>query len=347
MAKRPHKSSISFKSWRKLFDLAVNIYDLAPWEWMVEDDFFGVQDPNTGEIAFISVMGMVGEHYAIAAYLGPKGLYGYWEISEAGPFADPEYLLDVPQIQLSFENKHFLTKKDKDLASRSGHRFRGQNSWPMFRSYKAGFVPWYLEANEVEFLTHILEQSLDVLTRYSQNKTILDSVQDGAYFVRVPEQTNNGLQWHDQQIIVTPPEYEEMDVFIESAIIKEFKNLNQKISMVDVDFIKLPSQIQEKKNERPFFGHMLMMVDSKKGMVLGSELLTPKPSYDDMWANLPERFIQTFIKINHFPKKIRTSSPQLHEIMEPIAKDLGFSITLVDYLPALEEAKDFLLNRFL
>lgn len=347
MAKRPGKSLISFKSWRKLFDLAVEIYNLAPWERATEDDFFGVQDPITGEIAFVSVMGMLGDHFAIGAYLGPEGLYGYWRISDAGPFGDPHELLNVPQLQLSFEDKHQLTKKDRDLASKSGHRFRGQNSWPMFRSYKPGFFPWYLEADEVEFLTHILEQCLDVLPRYFIDGTILDPVTDETYLVRVPEQKNNDILWHDQQIMVPEPEEQDMDVPIDPAIIKEFNNLEQKISSVDVDFFMLPSQIQEKKNERPYFGYMLMAVDSKNGMVLATELLAPKPSFDDMWANLPESFLQTFVKFNLFPKKIQTSSTRLLEIMEPVAKDLGFSITLVDYLPALEEAKDFILTRFL
>jgi hypothetical protein len=53
------------------------IKTLAPWEWMSEDMVFGVQSPETDQLGFVSVMGMLGEHFSTAVYLGPEGLYGF------------------------------------------------------------------------------------------------------------------------------------------------------------------------------------------------------------------------------------------------------------------------------
>ncbi len=39
---------------------------LAPWQWMTEVDLFGIEHPVTGELGFVSVMGQLGEHLAIA-----------------------------------------------------------------------------------------------------------------------------------------------------------------------------------------------------------------------------------------------------------------------------------------
>ncbi len=41
---------------------------------MTEGDVFGVQDPDTGELGFVSVMGMLGEHYAVSVYLGTRAV---------------------------------------------------------------------------------------------------------------------------------------------------------------------------------------------------------------------------------------------------------------------------------
>ena len=54
--------------WRKLYELAGQVKVLAPWEWMFEDEIFGVQDPETGVTGFVSVMGTAGEHLGVALY---------------------------------------------------------------------------------------------------------------------------------------------------------------------------------------------------------------------------------------------------------------------------------------
>ena len=43
--------------WRPRYEAADHIKELAPWQWMQESDIFGVQDPETGEFGFVSVMG--------------------------------------------------------------------------------------------------------------------------------------------------------------------------------------------------------------------------------------------------------------------------------------------------
>lgn len=58
-----------------LYHLASEIRALAPWGWMEETDVFGVQDPHTDELGFVSIMGNVGEYEAVAVYRGAKGLY--------------------------------------------------------------------------------------------------------------------------------------------------------------------------------------------------------------------------------------------------------------------------------
>ena len=71
------------KEWRKLYDVAVKLKEIAPWEWMYEDNIFVVQNPNTTQVGFVSIMGSIGEHFAVAAYLGERGYYKYLELMQA------------------------------------------------------------------------------------------------------------------------------------------------------------------------------------------------------------------------------------------------------------------------
>src|SRR5919199_91997 len=176
----------------RLYASAVRVKALAPWEWMTEADVFGVQNPETDELGFVSVMGMLGEHYAVSLYLGSKGLYEFWVFEEIGHLASPEGLLEIPQLQASFENRNELHNKDREVIKELGLKFRGRHAWPMFRSYRPGFAPWFVEAEEARFLTYALDQLLDVAPRFREDPSLLES-SDESYLVRAPRREGGTL----------------------------------------------------------------------------------------------------------------------------------------------------------
>ena len=114
------KNTPSLDDWKKLYDLMAQLKDLAPWDWMEEDDIFGIQIPETGELGFVSVMGTLGEHLAIAVYQGVKGLGGFWQMHSMGPKLTPEFALQIPQLQASFEDRDLITKEDRDVMKQLG-----------------------------------------------------------------------------------------------------------------------------------------------------------------------------------------------------------------------------------
>ncbi|MDV7396592.1 hypothetical protein RZS08_34670, partial [Arthrospira platensis SPKY1] len=63
--------------WENLFQAAIDFRDLAPWEWMYDADIFGVEDPETGEIGWCSVMGAAGEVFSLTVYPGEEGFYSF------------------------------------------------------------------------------------------------------------------------------------------------------------------------------------------------------------------------------------------------------------------------------
>jgi hypothetical protein len=103
------------QDWRGLYEAAARVKEMKPWEWMMEDQVFSVRDPETEEIGFVSVMGMLGEHYGVSLYLGSEGIHGFLDLQEMGPFADPEALIQIPQLQASFENREELDKRDREV----------------------------------------------------------------------------------------------------------------------------------------------------------------------------------------------------------------------------------------
>ena len=41
------ESTPTLSEWRKLYQAAIRLKEIAPWEWMTETDVFGVQNPET------------------------------------------------------------------------------------------------------------------------------------------------------------------------------------------------------------------------------------------------------------------------------------------------------------
>src|SRR3954451_9724117 len=226
----------TMEEWRELYEAVVRVKELSPWEWMTETDVFAVQNPETDELGFVSVMGMLGEHYAMSLYLGPEGIYGFWYFEDMGPLAPPEGLLEIPQLQASFENRDGLDKKDREIIKEVGLKFRGRHAWSMFRSYRPGFAPWFVETKEARFLTHALNQLVDVAPRFKDDPSLLEPPGDESYLVRVPRQEDGTLVWEDRLMDVPPPEPSPIPIEMDPQVLQDLEQLPRSRNRLEMDF---------------------------------------------------------------------------------------------------------------
>ena len=333
------------REWRRLYESAVRIKEMSPWEWMTETDVFGVRSPETGELGFVSVMGLLGEHYAVSLYLGSEGIHGFLDLQEMGPFADPGDLIQVPQIQASFEDRVELDKRDREVIKELGLKFRGRNAWPMFRSYRPSLFPWFLEAGEIRFLSYALEQLADVALRFREDSSLLEPSGGASYLLRVPRQEGARRLWEDASTGVPPLDAPPIEVEMEASKIEALGRLPRGEVRLEVDFLMFPAPAQDEE-DRPYFPHMLLVVDAGSGMVLGSDLLAPHPSPEAMWGQVPENLADQLFAVELAPEKISVDSELLFELLEPLTSEAGLDLELSPSLPGLEAAREELLRTF-
>lgn len=331
--------------WSRLYQAAIRVKELAPWEWMQETDVFAVQRPGTDELGFVSVMGLLGEHYAVAVYRGTEGLYGFWRLQQGDPTIAPEELFNVPQLQASFEDRNELSQKDRDVIKQLGLKFRGRQAWPLFRSYRPGYVPWYLEAEEAEFLACALEQVLDVAPRFREHPQMLTPGDDATYLARVPRETGAGLTWEDQPVTIPPDQPVSIPLAMDMEALQWLKQAPRSQARLEVDFFWLPAHIGE-KGERPYYGYMLMMVDAASGMLLGNELLRPEPTLEAMYGLIPAVVVQQLARLGLVPREVSVRSGLMFDLLQLLTDDLGFTVSEVESLPALDPAREFLMQQF-
>ncbi len=337
------KEAAELEEWRKAYEAAIRVKAMAPWEFMTETDMFGVENPETGELGFISVMGLLGEHYAIAVYLGSEGLYGYWSFHDMDFEEIRERMFEVPQLQTSFENKDQLERKDRDIIQKLGLTFRGRNAWPLFRSCRPGFFPWHVEAQELRFLTCALEQSLNVIPRFRDSPSLLEPGDDTGYLVRVSHTKHGETVWEDRIMHIASPTVSDIPVIVDAESVRNLMKLPRTEGEIEIDLFMIPAAIRE-KGKRPYSPYMLLAVDARNSMVLGGELLSVQTTLEEMRSKIPSCFVQMLLKAGHLPRTLGVRSTLLSELLRPLAKEVHLNISQEDTLPNLENAKASLIQ---
>jgi hypothetical protein len=100
------------------------------------------------------------------------------------------------------------------------------------------------------------------------------------------------------------------------------------------------------KGERNFFPTMLLIVDEASGLVLHYAMITPKPSLDAAYANIPSEVLEALINRKINPKTIKINSQILGDLFEETFEKSHIKVEMVDYLENCSDALENMLKQF-
>ena len=325
----------ALEQWKRLYELMDEIKALAPWEFMYEHNIFGVRFPETVNLGFVSVMGNLGEHLAVAVYPGKKGLEGFLTMQSMEDELTPEVVLQVPQLQAALEDREMITPEDRKVIRQLDLKFRGRKAWPQFRSYRPGCFPWYLGREEAQMLIHGLEQLLDVAPRFKDNPTLLETDEpDGKYLVRVQE----GGTWVDQPQQIKFPADPPLQLKLNMDALHDLKSLSKENTIVEIAIQMMEQAVKDNDFDRPYFPFMLLIAEKQSQMIVGADLLSPLPSLEAMWEEIPA-VVTDLMASSFLPGEVRVKDPLLALLLAPLEKELGIKVKLVSHLPTVEHAQ--------
>jgi hypothetical protein len=324
---------------RRLYKLADKVREIAPWEFMYEDQVFCVKDPDTHVLCFISIMGSLGEQFALSAYTGVDEYRKFVEFKEGDPMNNPEKYLEINQLQVSFNSKPDLEKEDVAILKALGLSYSQKNQWPIFRSLKDGFLPWFLEPDEVKTMAVVLEQSIEIMMRRKSGLTFPDPDDDN-FLVRYAEKRDGGCIWNEKTIEIEFP-----GVFFkipapDEKLIRRIMLLPATNKLFEFDFALLLNPIRDIKTERPYYAAMALLVDHRSGMIVGSELFGVKCNYIQRLEQAPAVLLKLLSRQKIRPKGVDIVQPELHEILEPLLTHLEIKLRLTDELEMIAEVRE-------
>jgi hypothetical protein len=87
-----------------------------------------------------------------------------------------------------------------------------------------GFFPWYLNDDEVRFLTVALQQAMDVSLRFKKYPGLLVHPSKDHYFVRVPDKPGDDIIWKDEWLEPSALKMEDAQVIpVEETTLERIK----------------------------------------------------------------------------------------------------------------------------
>ena len=328
----------SIQEWRDLYNAAIEFKKKECWNWMWDSDIFGVQNPVTGEIGYCCVMGRAGELFALTVFLDSEGLDGYLKIQSGEFYSFPEDMLNLQKcLTASFEDKKILQKEDFQVINKVGLKFSGHNSWPLFRSYRPGYHPWYLTSEEARYLTLCLQQTIGVSLSFKDDSDLLTSpYTENHYLVRVPQKDETGLSWRDEWLEPLP--LEKVEIIAEPIDTVRLEAIKRRIphrqGVWEIDFFYFPQAVKEKEG-RPFYPYVTLWVEHNSGFILSHHLEKPA----ECISQFQGQFLKVAEDIKSLPQEILVKKEETFKLLKPITSELGIKLIKVKRLRMLEDAQ--------
>jgi hypothetical protein len=264
--------------WQELYEAAIAFQQAAPWEWMANEDIFAVVSPVNAETGYCSILGNGGEEFGLSIFLGDAGLRRLVAlIEEQKDDDDATAAIMTPGLVFLLANRSELDEEDRKIINSLGLSFRGKNAWPLFRSQRPGYAPWFLERDEVIYLTATLRQALEIAGRVKDGSLDLrQNLTRGKVITRYSTENGRQERWDILRLgyLDDFDRREPLGAADEAALLLLSKRTKQRSGSWELDIFVAPARIGP-PGSRPYHPLCFMAVERESGLVVQMNMTAP------------------------------------------------------------------------
>lgn len=324
------RKEASLKQWEDLYEVAIKLKDMKPWEELWDMDLITILQDDEAEPCYCSIMGRGGECYGIGAYIGLKSIRSFFEMANS-KCVPPSQLIRYQSTSLcNFGDRNELTKKELNIIKDLGLKFRGKNNWIYFRVFEKGYEPYMPNEAEVKELTTVLRHLYMAIK--SLHNGIKVDFEGGNTLLRRFDKDRNLWLNYEVPLVIPQMEYPIItindEVFVQ-RIIKQ-KNSNDTL---ELDIAILNTVIRDRKFEKPVIHRMCILADVNKGIILDQAMITPN---DDEIDNIFGILINYINQIGK-PKKIIVRDKATWSLLSDIGKKFDINIEIKGRLKTIDD----------
>ncbi|MBR3570959.1 MAG: hypothetical protein IKN96_09230 [Oscillibacter sp.] len=346
----------------RMYELAFQYRQTKLWKQMSDSELFAVR-LSDGEIGYCCVMGMAGEHIALALYVGDEGFQSFRdlafrerdEFSEFPTLSDMTWALRQSCLQCSFENKDELEEWEAEAARKyaKAHKIplRGAHSYPNFTKYARYRMPGGMENPEDE---RRICEALAAAVALSGLLEAKGKAEIGLYPADEETETlpllTPGKDGYEVGETEVPEEWEEVwpePVETDAESVAELRKLRKK-GVYACEVLRFPGLVEGQTNndaadddEPPYFPVILLCLDTKSGYLTATE---PVADYDARPESLRDAFAQMLIRNGECPRAVKARNEQTRVLLRDLCIKTGILLSVDDELPALDDAEEEFLH---
>lgn len=324
-----------------LCKVAGAILEREPWRILEEIDLAFVDLPEEQTRHACSVMGALGQVFAVSVYLHDEGYQFFDRVHRPGVELTPaEFIGNQNSLMVDFVDAEELTKPDRELLKAVGHPFASAAASPVFRACRPGCYPWYPNADEAATLLSTLIPFEAFLSGLPDKEPLAQWSSPGTFpLIRPSSVAPGGYEFTSFKPplsiteILPPAEFDE--ALLQAALARS----DGSGAPFEVDHIWAASRIGS-PSTRQFLPHIAATVCAETGLVLAVEVHKPVELTSDMLA---DSVIQAIRKKRKTPAAIHVRSAGLQRALAPLAAKLGVRVAVAE-LPLFDEMKASLLE---
>ena len=324
------RKEASIRQWNELYEVTINIKKFEPWKYLWDMDIITIILPEYEEPFYCSVMGKGGQCFAIAVYKGFESINGFFKLADAKSIPPNQLIRYQDNLTCYFGDREELSSKELKVIKDLGLKFRGRNQWIYYRSFKPNYTPYILEQDEVIELTYVFKNLFMSLKAMIEKNLKIDFEGGNSLYRMYDKEQDLWLNFEGPMQI---PNRQSMTIIIEDELlIENIKKQKYLKNAVEFDTVFINSVVEDKKYERPIMPKMIVIADSKTGIMLHYNIMLPE---DDEIKQIFDLFID-FIMNRGKPKTIYVRDEYIHDLLSDLCKKINTKIIISEELPSID-----------
>lgn len=325
------RKEATLEQWKELYNVAVKIKELKPWEHLWDIDIITLALPNMEPI-YCSVMGRGGECSGIGSYIGYDAINNFYNMIDKQdiPLEQIYRYQDDNVTMCYFGSREELTSKELKLVKELGLKFRGKNNWIYFHSFKRGYVPYMLDQEEVLLETEILQNLYMSLIAYIKEGLKVD-FENGNTLMRMYS-TKDKL-WLNFPAPIQIPEKKHMVPILEDEILVSSLSKKKQLKQIwELDIAYLGTTVNDKQYERPVAGRICILGESNTCMLINQDMLMPTDDDIQVIFNI---VINPMMELGR-PQKILVRDEYIYYILKDLCERTKIKLEIKGKLKSID-----------
>ena len=322
--------------WNRLYEKAFAFRSLKLWESLEDTQIFAVRVKE--QICYINIMGMLGEHHALAVYPGQDALDGLWRICQTSGTSDTEEAVagfGQQSLQCEFAPKEELEEEALELlqtyADTHGLSLRGKNVlWPQFLKYRPYRAPTLVSAaEEEELLAECLDAACWLAGRMGRGIRLLAYLHEADQ--TIPLLCRQGDTWTMEKIpmplepdICYPIGHTPNEIY--QARTKKLKKKGTWACKI----ILFPMPCEAEGFEERVIPWELLTVDLDTGKTVAVQRVRDYETRTDVML---DKLMEAMFRENICPEAIQVYDDRTYSLLEDWTAAMGIGLSLEEDLP--------------